>query len=191
MAENDGKPDQAAQDAANAENSKGADGKGGNGSEQMIPKGRFDEVNTARKQAEERLATLEKAEAEKEAKRLAESGEYKTLAQKEKERADTLAADLEKEKKVADNYRALRTAKVETLKKDFGDSWLDEFASFELPALEKLETQFKGQAERLGVNGARPSGSHTNQKPVREMSPAEFEQYKVDVAAGRIKPSAV
>ena len=188
MAENDGKAG-TDPNAANAQNSEGSEGKGG--SEQMIPKGRFDEVNPARKQAEERLAALEKTEAEKEAKRLAESGEYKTLAQKEKERADTLAATLEAEKKVADNYRALRTAKVESLKKEFGDAWLDEFGSFELPALEKLETQFKGQAERLGVNGSRPSGSHTNQKPVRDMSPAEFEQYKADVAAGRIKPSAV
>lgn len=71
--------------------------------EHLIPKSRFDEVNEARKKAEEALAAREKADKEAEEKRLADQQQFRELAEKREAELKDLQAKLEADRKAAED----------------------------------------------------------------------------------------
>jgi len=79
---------QAAQEKTATEALSATEAKPSGTTEHMIPKSRFDEVNQAKKELQERLETLEKESKERLEKQLQEQGKYKELAE---ERAKQLA----------------------------------------------------------------------------------------------------
>lgn len=70
--------------------------------EHMIPKTRFDEVNEARKKAEEALAAKDKADKEAEEKRLKEKEDFKTLAEQKEAELEALKKQSEADKTAAE-----------------------------------------------------------------------------------------
>lgn len=86
--------------------------------EHMIPKSRFDEVNEARKKAEERIAQIEAEQKLEVEKRLAEQNQYKELADK---RGEDLVKAQAEAAKVAGYEKTLTevlAAQVEALPKE-------------------------------------------------------------------------
>lgn len=161
----------------------GAGGAGDDKKEIQIPKARFDEVNNELRTLKERIAKEDKEREEAAAKKLAEDGKFKEVADAASKKATDLEKALAGEKELADKYRGLRTARVEALKKALGDAWLPEYENFSLESLDKLAAQ---KDPPKGVNTQRPAGGGAS-KPVSEMTPQEFQKYLEDVKSGRIK----
>jgi hypothetical protein len=86
--------------------------------EHMIPKSRFDEVNTARKKAEERLAQLEAEQKLEVEKRLTEQEKYKELADKRGEELVKAQAEADKVAAYEKTLSEVLAAQVEALPKD-------------------------------------------------------------------------
>lgn len=149
----------------------------------FIPKSRFDEVNT---RAKEHAAALEKIEADKKAaddERARKAGEFEKIEAAQKARIAELEKAHADEKKYADEYRAARQARIDAMKKDFGDDWLPEYESFSMTSLDKLAA---GRDKRSKENPDKGKpGSTSGAKPWNEMSKAEREQYIADVKSGK------
>jgi len=123
-------------------------------SSNYVPQDRFNEKNAEAKAAQDALAKI-KADAEAvEAERMAKQGEYKALA-------DKAQAELEKIKPFADQFNAIRTRKIEELKKSLGDDFLPEYESFSLESLEK-------------VGGKKSAPPPTDSTPPGSVPPKEY-----------------
>lgn len=150
----------------------GDDGKGG-ADDHMIPKARFDEVNTALKESKDALAKIEaerKAQADEQLKK---QGEYQKLHEQEKARADKLEADLKSEKVLAEKFRTTIKVKREAAKKALGDGWLPTFDGIE--TIEELETLVeKFTKARVGVDGSPPTKPELQN--VRGMKTTDFNE---------------
>jgi ubiquinone biosynthesis protein Coq4 len=112
---------------------------------EFVPKSRLADVLKDKKIAEDALAKLEADRKKKEEDALRASGDLGKLldAEKKAREEDRIAheqtkAQLEIEKKEADQSRAYKKAAVESVKKQMGDKWLPEYETFSLESLAKL-----------------------------------------------------
>jgi hypothetical protein len=133
----------------------------GNDDEHLIPKSRFDEVNLAKKKAEEDLKKFTDAQTEAQRKALEEQNKYKeladlTVAEKKALEAKLLAQEelLKSEKTIADAFRESRKKRRAELIELIGkENLLPEMEqeSFSIESLEKVATGFGKVETENGV----------------------------------------
>ena len=139
-----------------------------------IPKERFDEVNTKAKEAAEKLAAREAAEKKAADEKLVKDGEFQKLLETERAERAKEKAQLEAEKKTADEYRALRTEELEAAKKQLGDKWLPEFDDLSLASIRKLVGD---KSPVLRTDGGGPGG----QGKARDYSAMDDKQFEAEI----------
>ena len=150
------------------------DGAQNAGQEHMIPKARFDEVNTARRDLERRLAALEAQQQETLEAQLAEQQRWQELAEQRAQRIAELQPYQEQAESVEQTLAALLEAQLERLP----DEVREMVNELPLPAQQKLDWLAKNQARLVrptappadgGMRGDVQPGADVKLDPIEEM----------------------
>lgn len=150
----------------------------------FIPKSRFDEVNNRMKEHADALAKIDAERKAADDERARKAGEFEKLDAGYKARIAELEKAHADEKRVADEFRAARQARVDTLKKEFGDDWLPEYESFSIASLDKIAAARVDRSNGKGKpDGGKPGVSYGG-KSWAEMTPAERERMIQAVKSG-------
>jgi hypothetical protein len=157
--------------------------------EHMIPKSRFDEVNMARKKAEERLAQLEAEQKVEVEKRLTEQEKYKELADKRGEELVKAQAEADKVAAYEKTLSEVLAAQVEALPKDKRALVPEELSTQgKLNWLAKNAAILKAPAP-FDIGAGNRGGGEDNTPPVlspeEEQFAANFGMKKEDYAKNR------
>jgi chromosome segregation ATPase len=119
-----------------------------------------------------------KKEEEAEAARLAEQGEYQTLAEQKQAEAEQLAKDIAEKNAILDKYKERDEAEFAELLEKVPDSLKETVSDESLPLGKRLDLAKKLIAEKPAGPSARPAGElHTDSLE---------EQYKQAVASGDV-----
>jgi len=149
----------------------------------FIPKERFDEVNNAKKVAEDALRAINDAKAAEEAEIAKKKGDFEKLTAEQAKKQKELEDSLKSEKAVADQFRTFVADKKKAIKEALGEAYLPEYDSdsFSLASLEKV-AEFQGKAVGTVTKPAKQS----TDKKIFEQSPEEFKKTQADALAGKL-----
>lgn len=161
--------------------------------EHMIPKSRFDEVNTRAKDAEAKLAQLQAEKAEAEKKALEESGKYKELWEQEQAEKNRLSAEVLKGSLIQEAitnkklHPSLTRMVNGTTKEEIEQSITDA-----LKFQEEFQTDLKEntKAKDDAGNGKHTSGAPMSQQEYMELlkkDPAEAKRRLKEISSATAK----
>jgi hypothetical protein len=151
-----------------------------------IPKSRFDEVNERAKASADALAKYDAEKKAAEDDKARKAGEFEKIESTHKARIAELEKIAADEKKVADEYRTAKQARIDTMKKEFGDAWLPEYESFSIASLDKIQAQRKPGQPSGKPDAGRP-GAPVGGKDWAQMTNAERESMIEAAKRGELK----